>query len=59
MLLLIILIPVGVLVIGKKKDSGANKDPELGLGGGDESNIDSIDPSSIPVSILKPSMVLC
>ncbi|KAI5778421.1 glycoside hydrolase superfamily [Geopyxis carbonaria] len=48
-LLLIILIPVGVLVIGKKKDNGANGDPALGLGkGGEESNIDSIDPSSIP-----------
>lgn len=48
-LLLIILIPVGVLVVGKKK-SGASHGIEKGLGKGQRGgSISDIDASSIPV----------
>lgn len=47
-MLLIILVPIGVLVVGKKKQSSTNAVVGLGKGakGGD---ISDIDPNSVPV----------
>lgn len=48
-MLLIILIPIGVLVVGKKKQSSADV-VVVGLGKGAKGgDISDIDPSSVPV----------